>query len=347
MAIPTIPQRRLMAAGAKKSAQAWGTAEALGAGYGCLIKEDGGLLRSQPYMPAKESDTPFPIEGDLGNIEPVDFAPSFTQRYDPGALGILLAQLFATAGSPAAAGNGWRHTFQWADENYGEFATFAIERAAKILEVASAKVYSADFSIADGLLECSLGLRGNTLINTSAINTLTEMDALTYADRGHRVKFSELSVYLTHQSNVSNPDQTTVLECSDISMHFERPQDSVHKAGSPFIIEPSENDHPIITMTLTFPRMNTVNDVYFASFIAETEQKACIWFHGPVLQGAQLYEFDFYFPRLRVINIDYPFSEVIPATMTLQAEYATSYTGFLSPMPYIRPVNLRTTDYLA
>jgi len=347
MATPTIPQKRLLAAGAKKSAQTWGTAEALGAGFGMDIDSDGGLVRSQAYHPAKGADTPFPSEGDLGQIAPVDFAPEFDLRYDPGAIGILLAQLFGTAGAPSAAGNGWRHTFLWAEENYGEFATFAIERAAKIFEVPSAKPYTFDLSVADGFIRGSIGLRGNTLINTSAVNTLTQMDALTYANRGLRVKFSDLLAYLTYQTNASNPDQTTAIEISDISMHFERPHDGLHGAGSPSIIEPSENGQPIITMSLTFPRMNTINDAYFADFIAETEKKACMWFHGPVLQGAQLYEFDFYFPRLRVISVAYPFDEVIPCTMVLQAEKADTYTGFMSPYPYIRPVNLRTTDYLA
>jgi len=346
MAIPSIPQKRLLAAGAKKSAQTWGTAEALGAGYGLLLESDGGLVRNQPYLPANEADTVMPEEGDLGPIDPVDFSPAFTMRYDPGSLGILIAQLFGTAGSPAAAGNGWRHSFLWAEENYGEFCTFAVERVSKILEVPSAKPYMLDLNIADGFLKGTLGLRGDTVKNDSAVNTATQMDALTYADRARRIKFSDLTVYLTHQSNVSNPDAVTALECSDIAMHFERPHDGPHKAGSQSIIEPMENAMPLITMTLTFPRMNAVNNLHFAQFVAETEQKACIWFHGPVLQGAQLYEFDFYFPRLRIINIDYPFDDVVPATITLQAEKAASYTGFMSAYPYIRPVNLRTTDYL-
>jgi len=347
MTTPAIAQKRLLAAGAKKSAQNWGTAEALGAGYGMDIDTDGGLVRNQAYFPAKGADTPMPTEGDLGPIDPVDFAPEFDLRYDPGAIGILLAQLFGTAGAPAAAGNGWRHTFTWTDENYGEFATFAVERRSKIFEVPSAKPYTFDLSVADGFMRGSIGLRGNNLINTSTVNTATQMDALTYANRGLRVKFSDLLSYITYQTNTSNPDQTTAIEISDISMHFERPHDGLHGSGSPSIIEPMENGAPIITMTLTFPRMNTINDPYFADFIAETEKKACMWFHGPVLQGAQLYEFDFYFPRLRVINVDYPFDEIIPCTMTLQAEKAATYTGFSSPYPYIRPVNLRTTDYLA
>ena len=346
MTTPAIAQKRLLAAGAMKSAQTWGTAEALGATFGMDIDADGGLVRNQSYHPSIGADTPFPTEGDLGNIEPVDFAPEFFLRYDPGAIGILLAQLFGTAGEPAAAGNGWRHTFRWADENYGEFSTFAIERRSKIFEVPSAKPYSFDLSVVDGFIRGSIGLRGDTVKNDSAVNTATQMDALTYANRGLKLKFSDLLAYITHQSNVSGPDETTAIEISDISMHFERPHDGLHGAGGQSIIEPAENGAPIITMDLTFPRMNTINDPYFADFIAETEKKACMWFHGPVLHTSQLYEFDFYFPRLRVINVAYPHDEIIPCTMTLQAERAADYSGFISADPYIRPVNLRTTDYL-
>jgi len=173
------------------------------------------------------------------------------------------------------------------------------------------------------------------------------MDALTYANRGLKVKLSHLLAYLTYQTNASNPDQTTAIEISDFSLHFERPHDGIHGAGGASIIEPAENDVPPNTMSLTFPRMNAINDPYFADFIAETEKKACMWFHGPVLQGAQLYEFDFYFPRLRVINVEYPNDPIIPCTMTLAIERAMSYSGFIGEYPYIRPVNNRTTDYLS
>lgn len=349
MTIPSMPQRRLLAAGAKKSAQSWGTAEALGAGYGLLLESDGGLVRNQPYLPAKEADTPFILEGDLGPIDPVDFAPAFTQRYDPGALGILIAQLFGTAGSPGAVGAGYAHILKWAEENYGEFCSFAVERVSKILEVPSAKPHMLDLNIADGLLKGTLGLRGDTVKNDSSVNTATEMDALTYADRGNRIKFSELTVYLVNQSLGSDPDTTTAIVLSDVSLHFERPQDSPHKAGSKSIIEPMENAHSVITITMTFPRMNAVNNAYFADFIAETEKKAYIWFAGAYLNGVsgQKYEFQFYFPRLRITNIDYPFDEIVPGTITLQAEEAASNPdGFGNTVPYLRIVNTRSTDYL-
>jgi len=347
MATPTVPERRLMAAGASKSNQAWGTAMAIVAPYGILLEGDGGLARTQPYLPANEADTPLAKEGDLGPIDPVDFAPEFAWRYDPGALGILLAQVFGTAGLPGNQGSGvYEHIIRWATENYGEFCTFAIERPSKIFEVASAKPYAADFSIADGLLKGTISLRGNTLIDTSAVNTLTQMDALTYRTRAHRCKFSQCVISMNDQTG-GDVGATTALEVSDLSIHYERPQDGVPKAGSEFIIEPAENAHPIITVTLTFPRMNTVNNAYFAEFHAETEKKMRIWFTGGIAGAALPYYFKFWFPRLRITAISYPWDEVVPGSITLQAEEAaTAPTAMTYAVPYIILQNLASADYL-
>lgn len=350
MAIPTIAQKRLLAAGVIKSDESWGTAKAIAAAGGILIESDGGLSRSQPYLPAKESDTPFVMEGDLGPIDPVDFAPAFTMRYDPGGLGILIAQLFGTAGSPSDLGNGvYSHTFQWNDENYGEFCTFAIERPSKIFEVASAKPYMLDLNIADGFLKGTIGLRGNTLINTSAVNTLTQMDALTYKDRGNRIKFSQVEININDQSG-GNLNAESALEVSDFTVHYERPHDGLHGAGSPSIIEPAQNGQPIITVTLNFPRMNDVNDAYFADFIAETEKKLQIKCTGAIAGtgGSLTFTFLMRFPRMRIIPpVDYPFDDIVPATIQLQAEKAASNpTGMDYAQPFIFLSNERSTDYL-
>lgn len=351
MTTPSIAQKRLLAAGAIKSAEAWGTAEELTAGSGLLINTDGGLMRNQPYNPANEADTPMTKEGDLGLIDPVDFNPEFFMRYDSGALGVLLAQLFATAGSPSDLGNGvYSHTFQWADENKGEFCTFAIERVSKIFEVQSAKVMSFDISVDTGFLKGVLGLRGNSLINTSTTNEATEMDALTYADRGNRIKFSQVNIKMNDQSD-GNVTGETALEVSDFTVHYERPHDSANKAGSEFIIEPEENERPNINITLNFPRMNAVNNLYFADFIAETEKKMEIKCVGAIAGtgGSIPFSFNMKFPRLRIIPpVDYPFDEIVPATIMLQAEEAASNpTGMDYARPYAFLSNERSTNYLA
>lgn len=347
MATPTVPERRLMAFGIRKGA-AWGTALALGAGYGVLLESDGGLNRTQPNLTANDSDTPLAFEGCLGPIDPVTFNPEFTLRYNPGGIGVAMALLFGTAGTPVTATAGvYQHTLQWADEIYGNFLTFATERTAKIFEVASAKPISLDLNVADGLIKGNMAFIGNTLINTSAINTLTQMDAITYPDRGNRVKFTQVSVKMNDQSG-GNVASETALEVSDLTIHYERPHDNPHKAGSASIIEPAENGPHMITVDLQFPRENTTNMAYFATdFIGEVEKKILINFQGAIFSGAYTYYWDLYFPRMRVINAPSTYEEVLKNGLQLQAEEASAApTGMAHARPYIFIENARVTDYL-
>lgn len=347
MTTPDVAQRRLMAAGFRNGS-AWGTALETGAGLGALLESDGGLTRTQTYLPAKEADTPFPVEGDLGPIDPITFAPEFTMRYDLGGLGVALAKFFGTAGIPNAQGDSmYKHTFWWDNEIYGNFVTFALEKLSKIFEVPSAKPVTLDLSIADGFLKGSLGFIGNTLIDNSAVNEATEMDAITYATRGNRIKFSQGNIYMNDQSGGDVASETALI-ISDLTVHYERPHDSPHKAGSESIIEPSENGAPIVTVTLTFPRMSSINNLYFTTdFIAEVEKKILIDFIGNVPGAALPYRFKMYFPRMRIISCEYTWDEVIPATITLQAEKAASDpTGMSYMIPVLTIDNTRTTDYL-
>ncbi|MCK5127903.1 MAG: hypothetical protein KAR42_16720 [candidate division Zixibacteria bacterium] len=347
MTTPSVAQRRLMAAGFRNGA-AWGTALETGAGLGALLESDGGLSRTQPYLPAKEADTPFPVEGDLGPIDPVTFAPEFTMRYDLGGLGVALAKFFGTAGNPNSQGDlMYQHTFWWDNEIYGNFVTFALEKLSKIFEVPSAKPVTFDLSIADGFLKGALSFIGNTLIDNSTVNEDTEMSAITYATRGNRIKFSQGNIYINDQVDGDVANETPLI-ISDLAVHYERPHDSPLKAGSNSIIEPMENGAPIVTVTLTFPRMSSINNIYFTTdFIAEVEKKILIDFIGNVPNAALPYRFKMYFPRMRVIDCKYTWDEVIPASITLQAEKAASDpTGMSYMIPVLVTDNGRTTDYL-
>jgi len=141
----------------------------------------------------------------------------------------------------------------------------------------------------------------------------------------------------------------STLEVSDLTVHYERPHDSVHKGGSDFIIEPAENAHPIVTVELTFPRMNAVNNAFFTTdFIAEVEKKMRIWFTGALIGGGLYNQLKLWFPRLRVTAIDYPWDEVVPGSMTLQSEEAASApTAMAYARPYLILQNGLSTDYLA
>ena len=349
MATPTTPERRLLAVGAKKGA-AWGTAVALGALDGLLIVTDGSPTRKQPYLPAIEHDTPYVKTGDLGPIDPVDFALSGVWRYDPGRLGTLLAIIYGTAGAPTLQGTtAYKHIFQSKDTLEGLFATYAKEIPGKIHEVASVKPYAAEFSIADGLLQFSLSLRGNKLIDDSAVNTLTQMDAITYPDRYNRARFRDLVVKMNDESGGAVTAETALV-INGITISRSWPLDAVPPSGQDYILEPLETGPPTTTVKLSFPRANSVNTAFFQKFTAETPQKLLAKFTGKLIETTYYYDLAFYFPRLKLSPDPptYADNEVVPAELTLIAEEAaTAPTGMTYTRPYLELVNKATADYLA
>lgn len=349
MATPTVPEGRLMAAAAKK-ASTWGTAVALGAGNGIYIEEDGGLKPSRPYLPAKETDSPYVQEGTLGPHEAVDFTPTGTFRYDGGALIMLLAMLFGTAGVPDnLTGGAYGHTFQWADNLSSLFATWAIERRGKIWEVSSVKPMSFELSVSDGLIKFALGLRGSKCIDDSAVNMATQMDAITYAAVATRAEFADCKIYLNGFSDADVEDAAYELEVSDLTLNFSRSPDAVPVAGDDHIIEPLEEDWPTGVLDLSFPRMNATNAAYFADFNDQSLKKCIVKILSTVeIGGGNYYCMYIYLPNLRITDLDFPHGPIIPGSLQLTSEEcASAPTGMSYKRPYIYLYNTASTDYLA
>lgn len=354
MATPTSPQTRFHARGYKKYTT-WGTATALGATDEVLLNGASGLQPpTYPIIGTNESDQAFVKEADFGNQDPVEIAAPIDWRYEMGAAGRILAMLFGTAGVPVDETGAYTHTFQWKTDIAALFGTWVEERAGKIFEVASAKPYKAEFSFTDALLKAVLSMRGDSCIDASAVNTATQIDALTLPAEpflNTRMRFKQGSVKMNAESG-QDVTAETALQVSDFTMSFERPIDSgIHAVGSEKIIEPFEegqSGHDLISVKLNFPRMNAVNDAFFASFIAETEQKILISFTGALITGALYYDMKFYFPRMRIKTPTYDVDEIISGGLELIAEEsATAPTGMTYKVPHIVIVNLQTTDYLA
>jgi hypothetical protein len=351
MPTPTGPERKLLAAGAKKGAT-WGTAVALGAGFGVNIKAHTGFNRVQELLRAEEIDAPLPFSAALDNVKEVEPLLTTDFLYDPGSLGSLIAGLFGTAGAPTQQGGttAYKHTLQWADTNWGLFFTFASEMPGKIWECASAKPTDWTLkSTGGGIIQSELKLRGNIIIDSSAVNTATQMDALTYNDRDNRVLFRQQVVKMNAQS-AGDVTGSTALNCTNVEISFKRQgYDSLHPAGQYDIVEPAEGGYPEIRVKLLFPRFDSVNAAFFATAIAETTQKMLIAFTSAVEAGAGYpYSLKLFFPRLRMLVPEASFEEIVKNGLELIAETASAApTGMSYTRPYAELINKRTTDYLS
>jgi len=347
MATPTYPSKRYYASGTKRGTT-WGTAVALGAGDGVLAKDDGGLALVQTYEQYEGIDQIMPMDGELSLIGPIEFAPRIDLQYEMGAWGRWLAALWGTAGTPQTLTTGvYKHTFQYAD-SVSHFFTFCQERPGKIWEVASAMPYKLNLKPDGSKIAAVLGLRGNTLIDDSTVNTATQIDALTYASRGNFVNFIHGSFLMNEQggSALGSGDAVTI---SDFELNFERAIDAVHVLGSSVLAEPKEGAFPRNTLKITLPRATSTNMAYFSSFKSLTSYKAKLEFTGALISGSYYYKITFYLPRLRLqVAPDVKLEDIIKNEMTFEIEAASSApSGMSYARPYIEVVNTQSTDYLA
>lgn len=351
MGTPTGPERRFLAAGAKK-ASVWRTAVALGAGCGLNCKAITGFVPSRDLIVAEEVDNPLAKAGALNVYKSPEFTVVSDMLYSPGALGTLIAMLFGTAGTPTTLDTSARkHTFQWADSNDGLFGTVAVEFPSKIYECPSAKPIEWVLkSASGGLVQSELKLKGNKIIDDSSVNTATEMDALTYDERANYVKFEVQSVKMNDESG-GNLSSESPLEVVSVEVSYKRQgYDSVNVSGYDDIKEPKEGGYPDIRVKLKFPHMDSVNAGYLAKALAETTQKMMISYVSTVLAGAstEYYSMKLYFPRLRMLCPEPSWEEIVSLGVELVAEEAdTAPTGMSYKRPYVELVNKRTTDYLA
>lgn len=356
MTTPTSPERRLHARAFVLSDQAWGTAEPLGATDEILLEGPSGLdVPKRTVDPALESNTPFVMKSDLLNIPPVDIALPVRMRYELGAYGRAIAMLFGTVSNPVQLnGNAHNSNVRWKEDTVGLFGTYAEERMGKIFEAASAKPFKWELNFSDGMLKSLLSMRCDSCIDDSAVNTATQVDAVTLPSQIYTLgivpMMSHAAVYINAEAGGDVTSETALI-LDDFSMVFERPLEAgVHVSGSANIIEPLQEglSGPGIELTLNWPRMTTVNDDFFQTFAAETTQKVAIIFTGPTIAGStETYKLTFNWPRLSIINIEYPDEPIVRSGMTLRAEEAASNpTGMSGAVPYFSIVSENTVNYL-
>jgi hypothetical protein len=352
MPTPTGSERRFLAAGARK-ASVWRTAIATGANYGLNCKAISGFNPSRDLLVAQEVDSPLPFSGALNIYKPQDFTITSDMLYSPGALGMLIASLFGTAGTPAGPTDttAYTHTFQWANSNGGLFATVAVEMPGIIFECPSAKVTEWTLkSAAQGFVQSEVKCRGNLIKDSSTVNTATQMDALTYNERDNYVRYEFQNVKMNAQSG-ADVTGATALEVTSVEVSYKRTgHDGVAVSGYSDIAEPAEGGYPDIRIKLKFPHMDAVNKLFLATAIAETTQKMLIKYTHNVLAGAATayYSMSLYFPRLRMLCPEASWDDIVSYGIELIAEEATAApTGMTYTRPYVTLVNKKSTDYLA
>lgn len=351
MATPTAPKKSAYNCGLVQGST-WGTAAALGAGFGLVVPNDGKPALKQTYGSTDAIGQLMPLDGDLSAYEPVEWEIPFDSKcglqYSPGSLGTAIAALFGASAAPAKIGSttAYTHVFTWADE-MTDFLTFATERPGAIWEIPSAVSKKLTLKVGDGKVQGSLALVGNLLKNDSTVNTATEMDALTPAETANFIKFQHGVLRMNTQSGDAL-DSGDIIETSDFTIEYERLVVPQMVLGGAYVAQPKESGFKI-TVKLTLPYATAANVAYLDLFKNMTAQKMDIVFTGGIANDTSHYSMTLGFPRLKLTSPpDVALEDIIKNGLEFIAEEAAAApTGMTAVRPWMELVNLRTTNYLA
>lgn len=342
-------EKRLNVSAWKKGVE-WGTEiDPNAGGLGILPLNAGAIKQSITMIPEESPVSAFESDLDLGDYDPVDFSLEFDARYH--GLGRIIAQVFGTAGDPSTPeGNARLHTLQLANSIAGIFGTYATEKHDKYHVVPSAKPYKLTFTLDGGKLKLTVDLKGDKVIDDSAI--VTTLASVTVPDSHNRVLAKQMAFRMNAQAGDALDDDDAV-KVKNFTLEIERkPEGGAYNAGSQSIIEALEEGKVSVKLSLDLNRMDDTNDAYFGDWTSENEKKADLIFTGAKITGSSYYYFKFEFPRLKIEDVDYPDENIIPVKIVLRGlEADDGPTGMEDP-DIVKPVQLKiqnklTTDMLA
>src|SRR5574343_683341 len=352
MATPTSPSKRFYTA-ALEQGPAWRTAAAVGAGDGLFVTSDGNLALKQEFKPFGGLNSIIAKDGDLGVSEAIDFSPEFSGdgcglQYEMGANGSLIVGFFGTSTSVTQqeATTAYKHVIDMANE-VTDFFTFVSERPGDIYEIPSCVPYKLTLKPGGGFLQGSIGLRGNYLNNTSAVNTATEVDAVTRAAEGGIIRFQDGVLWMNAQSGDAL-DSGDAVVISDFEINLERTIDALQVLGGTYIAPPAESAF-VGSVKITLPHDTGTAATWFANYLAKTAQKAAFTFTSASDAGTgHKYSFTIAFPRLMPkFAPDVKLEDIINNGLEfLVLEAAAAPTGMTGhTRPYLEGMNKRTTAY--
>lgn len=328
----------------------WGTEYNVNAaGYGILPLNPGAVKQTIELLEDETATGAYQDNLNLGNKGPVDFSLDFDHRYE-GWENLLVAMVMGTAGDPATQGGtaAERHNFKVKNKLTDLFVTYATEKHDKIHVVPSAKVYKLTYTIDAGKLKLTVGFKGDNYKDDSAI--ITGMSNVTIPDTHREILGRHLSYLRINAQDGSSLGSGDTLLIKNFTLDIERMLEAgKFDQGSRTIREAKEEGKVRVTLTLDMHEMDDVNDLYLAQWVAGTEKKADLAFVGPLIEDSWHYTLLFEFPRLKIIDVDYPDENIIPATITMRGLRADTapqgMTGINLPLQ-IGLINKRTTDYL-
>lgn len=235
-------------------------------------------------------------------------------RYEGGWL-YALAQLMGTAGAPTTADvSGKQHVLKVNSNTDGLFDTVCYEiiKDTTVVEVPSCKWNRFTLRGRSGQpLEFELqGIGDAYNWGTSATNTTTSVDSITYSANAEIALFKHAKVLMNAQSGADFSDTLAgdQLPVTGFEVTIERPMEAVFSTARPGLsTEPRDTGWFVVTGSFDYPDLDSAtgkNAAYIATQITGTPQKAKIVITGSTLAGSatQYFQLNLWFPYLQLAD---------------------------------------------
>jgi hypothetical protein len=328
------------------TAASWGTATAVGAGDGVWVTDDMKISLSMQVDEDDSAGQDFIGSMQVANHNPVKAEVPCFLHYHDTFQNVLWALACGTGGTaPAAVGTStaYTNTFEPATNKTGLFATIVRDKVTFISEVPSAKCTGFELSFGDnGRAEIVWFFTGTKEVVDSAINTSTQVSALTFPTQGMRAFFKQAVLRINAASGGALSAAEEV-EVTSIKLKYEQAMDELMVAGKDYVVQPEDNAYPGIMLDVTFSRLTSTTDDYIGYHRDNTSLKADLTLTGPTL-AATNYKLLFQFPNLIVAEAPIVFGKgaenVSPSVSFKAYKAAAAPTGMTG---VTKPFRLTTT----
>lgn len=330
------------------TAGSWSTgaavAIAVGAGDGHYLRDDLDIQLKQNYVYEDTPNQTFIGAVQVSTTEAIQAQLPMWLHYHDVFQNILWALALGTGGTaPTQLGTStaYTNTFEPSSSrsSTGLYASIVRDKVQDISEVPGAIFTGFELRVADGgRMEIDWQFTGNTEKTDSAINTSTQITALTFPTKGLRAFWKDAVVRLNSQSGGALGASDAV-KVTSMKVKFSQPIDVKFVGGQATIIQPADNGFPDISVELTFARYDATSKAFFASHRDGSVYKGDITFTGPALIGTTTnYGLKLEFPNLCVpaFAAPLPGTQQGEPTITLVAMATTTaptgMTGITKPL---------------
>lgn len=249
---------------AKCGTNSWNVAASVTKGL--RATSDGGMKYAPQFVEDKSFGETFLGPAEYGDVAAVDATFESQARYDDYNYvleGLVMGSPSAVALSTSATGQttSWKHVFDMAPSIDGLCATFAIDRKLYVEELTSAKVYGLSETFGDaGILMQSFKVLGGQVTDISSVNAAANSTVYTASYPALLGKvYRNQGVFRINAQSGGALGASDAIVAETMEFTFTRPQDQSFGTSSAYLLEPADNEFPEISLTVTFPRMNTLS----------------------------------------------------------------------------------------